>query len=458
MKAIRPYKVITGLLAVMMTCISCEKLIEVDLPANQIKTEEVFKDVATANAVLSGLYAGLWENSPVAGDQSGRILGGYTDDLTYYGTTGTNGILEISGNTLIDSNPAVYAYWLAAYQKLYSANAILEGLENAPELPLADKQRIKGETLFIRSLLLFYLQQIYGAIPYPVSTNYEVNKSLNKLSSVAVVQLLESDLKEAISLLADQYRNAERIFVNRKTVQLLLAKVYMEQQKWDLAEEQLKAVVESPLYQFENDVTKVFYKAGTHILWQLKPKNNGDATKEAQTYYFINAAPSSFSLSQSLVDAFSVADLRRQNWMAVVTVGANSWYRANKYKVRSNNTTEYSIVFRLEEVYLLLAESLGRQDKVEEAVPYVNATRKRAGLSTLLTTISPQVLLDEILQENRREFFTEMGHRFMDLKRAGQLNTLVQSKPNWKEFHRLWPIPQKDILLNANLKPQNTGY
>ena len=145
-------------------------------------------------------------------------------------------------------------------------------------------------------------------------------------------------------------------------------------------------------------------------------------------------------------------------WTAAVTAGPNTWYRADKYKNRTNNANEYSIVFRLEEAYLLLAEALAQQNKVPQALPYVNATRLRAQLPAVAVPITKEVVLNEILLENRKEFFVEMGHRFLDLKRAGRLNDLKNTKLNWKDEFRLWPVPQKEILLNPNIKPQNNGY
>ncbi len=217
-------------------------------------------------------------------------------------------------------------------------------------------------------------------------------------------------------------------------------------------------ITQSSLYQFENDLSKVFTKTGSHILWQLKPKNSGDATQEVSAYYFINAVPSNYALSKNLVDNFSTGDQRKNQWMATVTVGQNTWYRAAKYKNLTNNTTEYSVIFRLEEVYLLLAETLTQQDKLADALPFLNATRQRATLSALVMPISKQSLLNEILLENRKEFFTEMGHRFLDLKRMNRLGELLPFKTNWKNYHSLWPLPQKELLLNPNLNPQNTGY
>lgn len=445
-------------LLLLKVTLSCEKILEVDVPENQIPTESVFETVQTANAALAELYAGLWNSSPLAGNQTGRLLGSYTDDLTYYGTNSTTGLYDIFQNQQIDSNAAISTYWSSAYRLVYVSNAILEGTEKSTTIPVSEKQPIKGEALLVRSILFFYLQQIFGDIPYPTSTDYQINQSLSKIPSSEVLTRLETDLNSSISSLTDTYRSTERIIPNRKVAELMLAKIYMLQSRWNDAETKLRTITQSSLYQPENDLSKVFTKTGSHILWQLKPKNNGDATQEVNAYYFSGAAPSNYALSQNLVNIFSAGDQRKNQWMATVTVGQNTWYRPAKYKILTNNTTEYSVIFRLEEVHLLLAEALVQQDKSAEALPYLNATRLRATLPALLMPISKQALLNEILLEDRKEFFTEMGHRFLDLKRMNRLNDLQPTKTNWKSYNSLWPLPQKELLLNPNLNPQNTGY
>lgn len=435
---------------------SCEKLLEVETPSNQIGKDKVFADVQTANAALAGLYAGLRDNSLLSGESLGAFLGVYTDDLDSYALTDTNGVLALYHNQQTDTNSTVYSVWSTAYQHIYAANAIIEGVR-ASALPGNEKNRIEGEALLVRSIMLFYLQQLFGAVPYPVTTDYTVNQSLSRLESADVLSRLESDLLRCGELLPDQYRDAERVYPNRKGAELMLAKVYMLEQKWAQAETVLKTILGSPLYSFQNDLSKVFQKDSKHIIWQLKPANPGDPVKEAMLYYFSGAAPTGYALSKSLISSFEAGDQRKQQWMAAVTVGGNTWYRVNKYKNITSNDTEDSIVFRLEEVYLLLAEALAQQDKVGEAFQYINPVRQRAGLSAL-ASVSKEVLLSEILLENRREFFTEMGHRFLDLKRNNRLVDLQAVKPNWKSFHSLWPVPQKDLLLNPNLKPQNNGY
>ena len=447
----------TLVLAILLVCISCEKMIEVDMPGNQIGTGQVFEDSQTANAALAGLYASLFNASPLAGNESGQLLGTYTDDLVNYAVNSTN-IYDIYRNQQIENNLVILTEWSNTYQIIYQANAIIQGIENSAKIPPADKKRIKGEAILIRSIMLFYLQQLFGDIPYVTSTDYEVNRTITKTAASEVLIKLEADLNFSIMSLDDAYTNTERIFPNRKVAELMLAKVFMVQQRWNEAEILLTNIIQNPLYQFQNDINKVFEKSGKHILWQLKPKNPGDPTKEAQTYYFINSAPTTFALSQDLINVFTTGDLRKQNWMAQVSVNGNTWFRANKYRNLTNNSTEYSIIFRLDEVYLTLAECLTQQNKTMQALPFVNATRQRAGLNSLTGAWTKDNLLIEILLEDRKEFFTEMGLRFLILKRTGMLNTLTTAKPNWKQYHNLWPIPQQEILINQNLKPQNTGY
>ncbi|MDR2270442.1 MAG: RagB/SusD family nutrient uptake outer membrane protein [Sphingobacterium sp.] len=445
------------LMMVVITAASCDRLLDVKTPDNQIDQSKVFEDVQTANAALAAHYADLMKSSPIAGGDLETYLSSYTDELRDY-TTIASDSRDIFLNLHTDTNSVMLNTWATAYKHIYTANAILEGISGSHGITASDKNWFRGQALLTRSIMFFYLNQLYGDIPYPESTDYKVNNVIAKTPSITVLANLEHDLLEVSSLLQNDYKDPERIYPNRSVAKLLLAKVYMAEQNWNKAEILLKEITQNPLYQIESDITKVFTKSGKEVLWQLKPNNN-TSLRQATSFYFTNSPPYSYALSESLINTFQDNDLRKQNWIGRVDFGGVSYYRVEKYKNRNNtNTNEYSIVFRLEEAYLLLSETLTEQNKINEALPYVNAIRLRAQLAPLNLPISKDLLIQEILLEDKREFFVEMGHRFLDLKRAGKLNTLLTNKPNWKDFHQLWPVPQKEILLNANLKPQNTGY
>src|SRR5690606_19066848 len=109
------------------------------------------------------------------------------------------------------------------------------------------------------------------------------------------------------------------------------------------------------------------------------------------------------------------------------------------------------------EQYLIRAEARAQLSNIAGAQADLNKIRIRAGLGETLAS-SQNELLTAILQERRFELFTEHGHRFFDLKRTGNLDNVLGSKPGWNTTDRLFPLPEKELLLNPNLLPQNPGY
>ena len=85
----------------------------------------------------------------------------------------------------------------------------------------------------------------------------------------------------------------------------------------------------------------------------------------------------------------------------------------------------------------------------------------RAGLPE--TTPTTQREIEEaILHERKVELFTEWGHRWLDLKRTGAMDSVMtrvagEKGTTWQPYFKLFPIPQYEIQQNPNLV-QNPGY
>ena len=443
-----------------LLCVSCEKMVEVDLPINQLTTTQVFESTGTAEGALAALYAEMQATSFIAGGTTGAggLLGGYTDDLDCFDVNSTNAGMDICNNVQSSSNTTIKTVWTNAYRQIYMANSIIKGLETSTVIGKSDKKRIMGEAIFIRSIIYYYLTQVFGDIPYITSTNFVENRALSKSNVDVVLENISQSLEQATTMLENEYRNAERIYINRKTVEILLATVYIHQRKWSGAEALLDGIVKSTLYSFPQDLSKTFRKDGKHILWQLKPIYANTPTPEASLYNFSSGIPRYYAASANLLATFPAADQRKTAWLSPILNDQTTYYKIDKYKTITANTDEYSIVFRLQEAYLLMAEVLAQQDRLEVSVNYLNAIRNLAGLGNIPGTISKENLLDELLAESRREFFSERGIRFLSLKRGGKIDILNQSKPNWKNFHSLWPVPVSELALNPALNPQNNGY
>ena len=216
---------------------------------------------------------------------------------------------------------------------------------------------------------------------------------------------------------------------------------------------------ETALYQLEQNLDEEFLKQSSATIWQLSPGATGANTYEGNSFIFFTGPPSKFALTAELVAQFENNDLRKLHWVKQITNGSQVWYHAYKYKkdMATPSSVENSIVLRLAEQYLIRAEARAKQGELIGAKEDLNVIRQRAGLPNTLA-ITAEEILTAIQQERRLELFTELGHRFLDLKRLGQLDTVLGSKPGWSNTDQLWPLPQAEMDANPFLVPQNPGY
>ncbi|MDR6843327.1 RagB/SusD family nutrient uptake outer membrane protein [Flavobacterium granuli] len=448
------------LFAVISSCLitGCDSFTDVGLPASQLTAPAVFEDKATANAAMVDIYSKIRDNGLLTGSLSGLSsqLGLYADELTLYG-----GEVNFYNNALLPSGNEVGELWNSSYNQIYAANAVIEGVGNSVSLTAIDSDQLKGEALFVRALLHFYLMNSFGDIPYITTTDYEQNRVVHRMPENEVYALIKADLEQAIALLPEDYISPERVRPNKWTAEALLARVNLYTEAWDEAANAASAVLnQSGLYVWEEDLDKVFLKESTTTLWQLMPSQAGDNTQEAATFSFVSGPPPLSALSNTLMDAFATDDQRKAHWTTVVTDGTDVWYHASKYKAITNtgSSVEYSIVFRLAEQYLIRAEARAKQGDLIGAKEDLNKIRHTVGLSDTDAT-SAAGIIDAVLAERRLEFFTEFGHRFFDLKRTGRLDAVLSpQKAGWDSTDRNFPLPESELLLNPNLEPQNDGY
>lgn len=441
-------------MALMIT--SCESMIEVDLPENKINEKDVYQNITTTKAVLSTIYSNIRDKFFFSKNNSGLAhgLSLYTDELDYLGTS----INDLYLNTINADNSNSRLWWDNAYQSIYTINAFINGVSQSSALEKQIKTQLLAEAYTLRALHYQNLIQLYGDIPYTTSTDYTFNTSISKTSYHLALLAIEKDLLQAVELLTYEYRDQQRFYVNKAVAELLLVENYLLQKRYNEAQNLSQKIIQNSMYSIELNLDQTFKKSAKSTLWQISPLQNTAATPEANLYLFTSLTPTTTVLSKKLIESFDSNDLRLKHWIKEIPSNGNILYGVYKYKNKTNNTDEYSIFFRIEQAYFFLAESLYRQDKLTEAVQIINTIRNKRGLDALPLKITKQEFEKQYLIESNKEFFTELGHRFFTLKRLEQLDELSKSKPNWRGFHQFFPIPEKQLLINKNLNPQNNGY
>jgi starch-binding outer membrane protein, SusD/RagB family len=447
------------LVVVLCSMTACESFLEIDAPKNKLVSETVFEDASTVKSALANIYYKMREQGMISGNFGLSVnMGAYADELDYYGRN-TNQ-LNLFSHTITANDPTVLSWWNQAYNLIYAANDIIQGMEQATALTDGDRNRFKGQALFVRGFLHSLLVGLYGDIPYIKTTNYLENNTVSRMTENAVYEEIIKDLGLAVDLLDDV--TGERVLPNKSAARALLARMYLYHGDWELAEVTAGLVIGSHV--LETDITKVFLKNAKETLWQLKPggvsiKN----TQEAQRLIITAIPTQGYALTTNLLSAFETGDLRRTNWVGSFTSNdkLTTLYFAHKYKQTINTTTqslEYSIVMRLAEQYLIRAEARAHIGNISGAQADINKLRNRAGLANT-TASSTEDLLTAVLHERQVELFTEHGHRWFDLNRFNKATEVVSLiKPNWKAANTLLPLPGKELEVNPNLEPQNSGY
>jgi hypothetical protein len=446
-------------LVVVSCLLSCQEFVEVDTPNYLLSGENVFTDKQTVEAAMIGIYGQLRSNLLLTGGSKGmsNLLGNYADEIDFYGDIGLAEEVFYKNN-LLASNATVAEIWNGCYNQIYATNAIIEGVAGSAYFSDEEIRQYSGEAKFLRALIHFYLFNLYGDVPYITTTNYIENQSVKRDDRETVYTNLISDLIYAKENLPDADTSGEHVRANARTARALLARVYLYNKEWSQAEAMASSVIVDS--QWETNLENVFLKESPSILLQLMPEFEGMNTLEAETFIFETAPPPTRALSNGLINSFETGDLRKTMWIGEVSDGNQSYYYPYKYKHRSGEggNAEYSVILRLAEQFLIRAEARARMGDIAGAQADLNRIRNRAGLANTSAT-SENELLAAILQERRVELFTEHGHRFFDLKRTENLDVfLVPIKLGWNSTDGLFPLPEKELLTNPNLQPQNPGY
>ncbi len=440
----------------LLSLFSCSKLIEVDIPKNQLTTEMVFSDSLSAISALNNLYFTLANN---LNSNYNKYISQYVDE---YSNTTTND--EFYNGRISVDNSTNSNLWGYFYEIIYSCNDIIERVPNSEKLNIRTKKELINEAKFIRAFCYYQLFTLYENIPLVLHTDVDENRMTVQSDSSKVFDQIIADLNDATNELFEEYPSADRARANKWSACALLAQVYLYQNRWQESFNESDAVLRSGLYSPLEDVDKVFKSNSSETILHLWRLNGfiGDATTIIPSS---RTALPRYIMTDVLRSAFEVNDLRKNIWLGEnkVTTGGvtRSYWFPFKYQNRSasNSSPEYLVLLRASEQYLIRAESKANLGDLKGAIDDLNIIRKRAGLSELSASLSKEDCLKAIYHERRIELFGEWGKRFIDLKRTGRLDaTMGEYKDTWVNgLSERLPIPYSELLYNTKLK-QNEGY
>lgn len=376
--------------------------------------------------------------------------------------------------------------WQGRFDGIGRANNALFYLDQL-QIQEALKNRLIGETKFLRALYYFDLVRCFGGVPI-VTTKIDINNAqlindvvFTRKTKQETYAQIETDLLDAIELLPlkGQYGSADLGRASKGAAQALLAKAYLYQNKWQDAFDMSGNVIGSGQYGLLANYEDVWREIGENKIEsiyeiQASPGNG------MRSYSYVQAPRGTPDLgwgfntpSTALENAYEPNDTRKAATILFITNNlwdgfpASTGWSNPRYNYKSyhssiqeswngdrEQTGKNLRLLKYSDILLIRAEAALNMANTTEALEKVNLLRVRAGLEPLTS-----ITMDQLLNERRLEMAMEHD-RWFDLIRTGR--ALAAMTANGKSFvvgkHEVFPIPQSEIILSGGLLMQNPGY
>lgn len=431
---------------------SCDDFLSI-VPETQLSTETFFNTEADFQQAVNAAYAPM---RPIVNERAWR-LSEMRSDNTIYAFNSMFGATEqdedISDHAIpdaqgINSNTHVLNHYRLDYQIVARTNQILTTIDDV-DFNSASKNNIKGQAMFLRAYAYYELARYFQSVPLhlaPVTTREEAARPLAPESEI-YAQII-ADAQGAIDLLPNRAQQ-ELGRATSGSARMLLADVYIRQNRWAEAESLLKEIVNSGQYQLMPNYADAFSesvgnKNTAESLFEVQFLEGSQGLNGNFMYLFMPRPMIEEELVQltgtsnpqpldgqgnnvptpDIVAAYEEGDLRKDASIGFITLqnSLNDDKRypyikkfAKKHSLHNNHGMNWPI-YRYSETLLFLAEALNEQGKTAEAAEYLNQVRDRAGLAN--TSASSQgAMRDAIMQERRVELAFE-NKRWHDLTRT----------------------------------------
>lgn len=458
-------KIIIVLLAIGMTS-ACSKGFTELAPVSNRNEADFYNSPDDFIASLNASYSGL-QDLGVYG-RAYWALFEMRSDNTDQGPDATGlarQYTEINQFTEDALNEQVDAAWSGAYKVIANCNVILDRIEEVADIEAGLKNRIKGEAIFLRSLMYYHLAVAFGNIPLQL-TPFVSGDVLSQVDATAVYDQLVSDLTIAESNLPISYPTDNVGRATKGAAATLLAKVQLTLGNTSDAETTLRRIVDNYNYTLVPNYADIWgpdNENSVESIFEVQYMSGGIGQGSALTNEFSPSADLQTGQgfgrnrpTEVMENAFEPGDLRFEPSMGTTWINTEGEVIVQNYvrKYESNPPTENDsdnnfIVFRYADVLLMLAEAIGES---QESYDLINQVRARAGLDDIDST-TPGSFQDKLLNERQVELAFE-NHRWADLKRFGAVADKLMAAEsdviNAGNIRDLFFIPQREMDINPN--------
>lgn len=349
--------------------------------------------------------------------------------------------------------------WKDLYARIAISNVVIPKIDDMTEDLKEDRDRVKGEALFLRASFYYLLTNFYG-LPYRESTaakdlsvplkltEYVEDRYYSRNTVKEVFESIVNDLQQAVPLL----KGVEQTTVyqaNEAAARLLLSRVYLYMERWDEALAQCDSIMDLRKYSCLDlntiDYTKsstyagspeTIFSQGTYSMDFIMSETN------YSPYYHYG-----WVVSDDLLETYDEKDLRTGIYLMATRLPGSGGQIVTDgtfrcIKLKSKSTDGYvsdMFLLRYPEVILNKAEALAMLGRESESKACLQVLREKRFKSTDLQPIAEtgDDYITFVRDERRRELCFE-GHRWFDLRRYAVSSTHPFTKEIIHPHYNRW--------------------
>ncbi|QEC42910.1 RagB/SusD family nutrient uptake outer membrane protein [Pseudobacter ginsenosidimutans] len=454
----------------LVTFTSCKKYFEVD-NSDRETIPNLFSKIEGFRSSILGTY--------------GLTFDYYASEFYYYPEVAGNmvditktGINVMKQQQDFVSDPeeeiqAVGYIWRRILTTIANANNIIEQapefVKNNPDHK-SEIDQITAQALFIRALAHFDLCRVYAqpwnytadaghpGVPI-VLKNPAPEDKVSRASVKDVYAQVIKDLKDAETLFGSG-APLSSYYASKKSVQALLARVYLYSEKWDDAISYAGTVIDNSALAYNSDYAAMFNNLtpGVETIFRL---NGRLRTKKLGEVYSVKDA--TYVPADTLMSLFKdLADIRLGLFQAIPDNAGKFLTKKWTITVQFDGGTEKyePMVLRASEMYMIRAEANLAKDRLDLAADdlkvMIGRALRMAPEDITLTDLSKEGLKKTLIQERAKEFCFE-GHNFFDITRMkqnlvrGATTTSIVKRLDYPSNLFILPIPQSEIDANPGM-------
>ena len=501
------FKIFIAGVSLSLAITGCTKLDEETF--GSLSPETYYTDENTALSSVVGIYQLLsyntdigdpWRMKEFSTDEfivPGRASGGWYDQSN----------IDLSNHVENPDNNTIARAWTQIFQEIGTANAVIESLESSPS---KDKfKSLISEAKALRAYGYFFAMDNWGNVPLVTVARQDPKNLATTTPSTEIYNFIETEMLAAVADLPsakDVNRTAYYPRFTKESIYTALAYMYLNAAtytgtaQWQKASDMCDKVINSGAFSLMPNVIDNFSSPAQAASTEIISAFTKDPTKNAgnnqfilytqngldQKKYNLPFSPANgYSTTPPALTRYEDKDKRKamiehgpQYYLDgttplnypngtqlvlipvkdIIAAQDNEGYKVLKYTpvgaaFSGFNADNDLVLERYSDVLLMKAEALFRTGNTGDALKLVNQVRQRSN-ATALTALT----LQDIEDERAREFIWE-GNRRTDMIRFGDYftGTWPFKTTQTAAFHKLYPIPNQQLVANPNLS-QNAGY